>query len=255
MTGTTALERSLLLAGMLLSLPALAYLTVRIREGAARLTLRRIAGMDLLGRVVGHALEEGRGIHISVGTGKLAEATTTETMAGLTTLDVLAARSIATGVEPLVTVPGPVLLSLAQDLLGEPSTDGAERQRSWASMYRARFIGPGSAAYAVGAMDALQHNDLSNSVTIGHFAEEFLLFGEPAAQKGLTQVAGTANPQGLPYMELTADQTLVGEEVFATGAYLGKWPDHLASLLIQDGVRLLIAAVILGGVLIKTVLG
>jgi len=56
-------------------------------------------------------------------------------------------------------------------------------------------------------------------------------------------------------MQLTADHTLVGEEVFAAGAYLSHWPAHLASLVLEDFVRLLIVGVILAGVILHTVLG
>lgn len=246
-------ERALLLAGLLLTLPAFAFVTLRVRQGH-QVLLRSIPGMDFMARLVGRALEEGKSTHLSVGVGKLGEASTAETMAGLTALDVLAERCSATGVEPLVTVPDPALLPLTQDVIQERRTPSSAGRRTWATMSRARFMGPDATAYAVGAMDTLQHEALSNSVTIGPFGPEFLLIGEAGAQEGLAQVAGTTNPEGLPYMKLTADHTLVGEELFATGAYLAKWPSHLASLVIQDAIRLLIVLVIVLGVALRTIL-
>jgi hypothetical protein len=44
---------------------------------------------------------------------------------------------------------------------------------------------------------------------------------------------------------------LIGEDMFATGAYLGNKPLHRASLQAQDVLRILIVGAILAGPIIK----
>jgi hypothetical protein len=56
----------------------------------------------------------------------------------------------------------------------------------------------------------------------------------------------------LPFIFTTADENLVGEEIYAAGAYLYSLPEHIASLLAQDRMRVLIALIILIGVIIKS---
>ena len=47
--------------------------------------------------------------------------------------------------------------------------------------------------------------------------------------------------------------TLIGEELFAVPAYLQAGPFHVASLQVQDILRWVVIALILGGVVLKLV--
>ena len=60
-------------------------------------------------------------------------------------------------------------------------------------------------------------------------------------------MAGATNPEALALMHATADETLIGEEMLALGAYLGQ-PLHLGSLTTEDVLRIITAALILIGV-------
>lgn len=107
-----------------------------------------------------------------------------------------------------------------------------------------------SAAYASGVMSSLRRTRPLVTVMIGWFGDEYLLMGETAAQQNIIQVSGTTNPAVLPFMLATsAEGTLLGEEIFAAGAYLQERPSHIASLLAQDWARLLIVAIIVLGAL------
>jgi hypothetical protein len=93
------------------------------------------------------------------------------------------------------------------------------------------------------------------NVMVGHFGDEYLLLGEAGAQRHIVQVAGS-NALGVhPFMKATSDQILVGEEMFAAGAYLTDLPEYAASLRLQDVLRLLIVIAVVVGVLIKTLFG
>nr|MBA3530550.1 hypothetical protein [Ardenticatenales bacterium] len=46
---------------------------------------------------------------------------------------------------------------------------------------------------------------------------------------------------------------LIGEEIFALGAYIGQWPSHLASVLLQDVGRIVVLLAIMVGVVLRTV--
>jgi len=79
---------------------------------------------------------------------------------------------------------------------------------------------------------------------IGNFGDEYLLMGEVGATKGISQIGGATNPQTLPFVFASADQVLIGEEIFAGGAYLASLPAHIGSLVAQDVMRLLGVVVI-----------
>ena len=117
---------------------------------------------------------------------------------------------------------------------------------------RVRLIAPQPVAYAAGVMDLLEREDLAANVMIGSFGDEFLLMGEMGAKKRLTQIGGAVDPRTLPFIFASMDHALLGEEIFAAGAYLSGRPAHIGSLRTQDWIRWLIVAAIVGGVAWKT---
>mgnify|MGYP000940665637 FL=1 len=114
-------------------------------------------------------------------------------------------------------------------------------------------MAPDPITYASGVMGILSREDVLANIMNGAFGDEYLLIGETGVRKGIHQVVGTGNPQALPFMMATSDEVLIGEEMFASGAYLSKLPGHIASLLVQDWMRVLIVIVIVAGIIWSTV--
>lgn len=219
---------------LLLILPALFFLASRVRAGKAG-KLRSLPALEELPSSVGRSAETGQPIHVSVGLAGVGGIATAETWAGLTLLGQLANEAAACDTPLIVTVADPTVLPIAQDILqrayirhGNP--EGYEPTQ-------VRLIAPNPMAYAAGVMGLLEREPLTANVMLGSFGEEYLLMGETAARKGVHQVVGSANPQALPLIYASADETLVGEEMFASGAYTARLPIQIASLLTQDWAR------------------
>jgi hypothetical protein len=236
---------------LLLILPTLLYLTARVKAGKAG-KLRSLPGMDELRRSVGRSAEAGQPLHVSVGTAGVGGAATAETWAGLTVLSRLADDAAACDTPLIVTVADPTVLPVAQDILrrafirhGNP--DGYEPTQ-------VRFVAPDPMAYATGVMGLLGQEPLTANVMIGAFGDEYLLMGETGAQQGIRQVAGVADPRVLPFVYATADAPLIGEEIFAGGAYTTRLPIQIASLLTEDWARWAIVAGIIIAAILKAVL-
>lgn len=234
---------------LLAFLPPLVFYFFRVRAGH-KYPLRPLKPYQRLKALMSRALETGQTIHVSMGVAGLGGQNTAETIAGLTALRHLTRHPAVDYVAPLATVSDPTLLPAAQDALRR----GYEQQGiiDRFETERGRLIAPSRGAYAAGVMDLLEGEDLHANVMIGSFSDEFLLMGEVAAQRGIEQVAGTADPQTLPFLFVTADYPLLGEEMFAAGAYLSELPAHIGSLKAQDWIRVILGLVILGGVVLKT---
>jgi hypothetical protein len=119
-------------------------------------------------------------------------------------------------------------------------------QRGHGDDYRPEQVllfSPQPVAYAAAAMGVAEDNATSGNVLVGSFGTEVALLTEAAARSGMAQVAGAAEPQAQAVLYPTADFVLYGEEIFATGAYLG---DQAAAsrLVALDVVRLLVIAAI-----------
>jgi hypothetical protein len=63
-------------------------------------------------------------------------------------------------------------------------------------------------------------------------------------------LAGSDNLTAQAVIYASAQEPLIGEEIFASGAYIETGPLHIASLTVQDILRWLIIAAILVGALL-----
>ena len=249
------LPRALAGALLLLLLPTLYFFTARARallRAGRPIPLRPIEGYESLAGAMGRAAETGRPLHVSLGTGGVGDASTIESMAALILLDQLAQKAAAYDAQPLVTTADPVLNIAAQDRLRQ-----AYAGRGFLAGYEpanVRFIAPDRTAYAAGAMDVLENEPLSGNVMLGAFSDEYLLVGEVGARKHPSQIAGAVDPSVLPFVLATSEKPLLGEEMFAAGAYLGKLPLHVGSLFAQDWTRVFLVLIILAGAAVKTLL-
>jgi len=78
------------------------------------------------------------------------------------------------------------------------------------------------------------------------------MLAETGFLTGAIQVAGTANIHQLPFFVVACDYTNIGEELFATSAYLSKEPKLLGSLKGSDLAKAVIMGIlILGAILVS----
>ena len=235
---------------LLIFVGILYFAAVRIRAGGVP-ALRRIPAFEALKGFTGRAVESGRNVHLSLGLGSMADQTTADSLAGLYVLNYLAEQAAATRVPPIVTMADPTVMLFAQNALRSAHVNDPNAAEE---AYRhIRWIAPQPAAYAAGVMNILTMDEVEANVMVGSFGDEYLLMGETAAWHKIAHVGGTSNPNTLPFIYVSADEILLGEEIYASGAYLQKSPVHLGSLIAQDTMRWIIAVLILGGVLIASI--
>ncbi len=253
----------------LVFLPPFFFALWAVRRGRP-ISLRPIGAYDTLKRLLAQAAEAGRPVHLSVGIGGIGDRSTADTMAGLTVLDYIAERAAISASPPIVTLAHPTALPVVQDLLRR-----AYRRHGYPEEYdpaRARLSAPDPLAYtgatpnpalyaagqndafpyAVGAMRLLTQQPLIANVMVGLFGDEFLLLGETGAQRGLDQIGGTSAPGVLPFVYTSVANPLIGEEIYAGGAYLTNRPAHVGSLWAQDVMRWGLVGMVVLGILLRS---
>jgi hypothetical protein len=241
--------QALLLIGVLACLPLMLYFAAAARAGH-KPTFRRIRGYEDIQKIVGLAADTARPVHMSLGTGGIADASAAESLAGLAVLQHVARSAVASGAPLVVSLSDPTLLPLAQEVAREAWE--SRTHRFPAPRPEVRLISPDPSAFAAGAMDIVQHEDPAGNVLLGRFGQEYLLIGEAAARSQAPVVAGAQTLEAMPFVQSTADGPVLGEEVYAATAYLQGTPAHVASLRLQDWMRVAVALVILVGVVLRT---
>lgn len=245
-------ETQLILLVFLLAFLPVFYLSGRrVQEGHVP-DLRSILPFNMLQGVTARAIETGRAVHVSLGLGGITSDMTADSLAGLSVLEYLADQSAAAGETPIVTMADPTLLPLVQDVIRRPY--GADRDEAAQAARRVRWVAPEPAAYAAGVMGTLGVEAVDANVMIGGFGDEYLLMGEAANRRKIVHIGGASDPNVVPFVFATADQTLMGEDMYAAGAYLGHKPWHIGSLLAQDFMRWCVVTVIVILVVANTLL-
>jgi len=213
--------------------------------------LRHIAAFERLNHALGLAVENGTRLHISLGRGNLFTARGASAFAGLAMLRRLAESTSVSDRPPIVTSGDASLSILSQDTLQAGyKAAGAEEQ------YRAstgRLTGLTPFSYAAGTIPVTRDENVSANVVLGDFGAEAALLAEAADRENTHLIAASDNLSAQSVLYAAAQDPLIGEELFAAGAYVGAGPSHEASLQVQDVLRWLIIVAILIGAFLRFV--
>ncbi|MEN8171853.1 MAG: DUF6754 domain-containing protein [Chloroflexota bacterium] len=234
----------------LIFLGLIVYFTIADRKDT-KIQLRVIPAINKLQRAIGLAVEAGSRLHISIGRGNLTGSESAAAFAGINILERLT-RSTSTSDNPPVATTGDAALAvLMRDTLNTTYHDiGIDEQYDPTT---GRLVGLTPFSYAAGTMSIIRDEKASAHIFLGHFGSEVALLTDAGERNGDLTLAGTDNLPAQAILYATAQEPLVGEEVYAGGAYLGADKMHLASLKAQDIIRWILAAVILGSIAAKII--
>lgn len=210
--------------------------------------VRAIRAFILLRREIELAVEAGKRLHVSLGQASIDELRGGSAFIGLTLLD-RCARAASNSDRPPVSTSGDGIVTvLSQDTLQSTYRDLATEQRY--DPTNARLTGLIPMAFAAGAMNVIHDEQVSASVLSGHFGSEVALLTEAGERNHSLIVGGSDSLPAQAILYATTDEALLGEELYAAGAYLGASTAHSASLHMQDILRwLLVLAIMIGAIL------
>ena len=116
-----------------------------------------------------------------------------------------------------------------------------------------RLTGLTPFSFAAGAIPSMRDENVSANVFIGHFGPEVALLTDTAERTNSTIVAATVDPAAQALLYASVDDPLVGEELFAAGAYSEAGRAHQVSLQVQDIFRWIIILVLIIGSALRLV--
>jgi len=237
-----------MIAFLVLAIAAVLLLVFLLLRRRTPAVLRRIEAFERLNRAVGLAVENGTRLHISIGRGNLFTTRGGSALSALALVRRLAERTSASDRPPVVTSGDASLAILSQDTLQSGyRAAGADEQYRYST---GRLTGLTPFAYAAGTTSVTRDENVSTSVFIGDFGTEAALMVEAAERENSTIIAASDNLSAQSIFYATSQDPLIGEELFAAGAYTGAGSAHEASLNVQDILRwLIILAILIGSVL------
>jgi hypothetical protein len=225
------------------------FIYAHIRKNRKTISPRRIAVFERITTFVDAAIESGRALHLSLGMGAINSSGVVDSTIGLAVLDYISSKTANLCLDNTCTC-GEATLYL--------STMGAERERQPHTLAvnhpgdNRYYCGPDPLMYANGVIQQLGWSQPQTNLLMGFTGTECLyITGSPATRK-IQHVGGTSSPLGAALLHIATGETLVGEEFYATRAYLRRSSND-RSLIVQDWLRYFILfAVIVGVVLALT---
>jgi hypothetical protein len=226
------------------------FLLAARRRGARPPALREIEAFQRLPGTVGLAVETGRRLHLSLGSGVVGQAETATTLAGLMAVGRIASDAVVSDKPPVITTADGTAMLLAQDVLRQEYREQNALERFESTSARVAGLSP--MAFGAALAPLVKDELVAGNVIIGPAGAEALLLAEAGRRAGVPTLAGTDNLSAQAALFAAADDALLGEDVFAGAAYLGRAQAHIASLRAQDVMRVLVILVILAGTVAKT---
>ena len=211
-------------------------------------SFRKIAAFSRVRRAVGLVVEDGTRLHVSLGHGNLLTQFGAAAFAGLSLLRRLGEVTSLSDRPPMATTGNSILNMVAQDTLRAAHEAVAVEQPF--DINNGRLAGLTPFSYAAGVMPAIRDEGISTNVLIGNFGLEVGLLTEAADRQGAVVIAASDNLPAQAVLYATTSEPIIGEELFAAGAYVQAGPLHSASLLVQDVLRWLIILGMIGGAVV-----
>ncbi len=207
----------------------IAYYIRKARRRPEDIFVRRIPGVDAIEDAVGRSTEMGRPVLYVTG---LEELQDIQTLASLLILGHVAELTATYDTEIKVANYFPLTMVVAEEIVrqGYANAGRIDAHRPENVM----FITAEQFAFAAGVNGMILRDRPATNIYFGKFFGESLLLAETGFLTGAVQIAGTAELPQLPFFVAACDYTLIGEEMYATSAYLSRDPMLLANLKAGD---------------------
>ena len=239
-----SLEHANLYTGILLAVSFLIVLFYR--KSASTVSIRKLAAIEMISYGVARAAETGKSVIFTTGISSMGPIffTTLSILKGILT------KAKALKVPVLLPQNSPECVAYLESFFEEHCFSSEEQ-----SSPKIHFLSEDQFAFASGYMGLVHRHETEAAFLFGQFAGESLILSEAGRQVNAFQVAGSVSPEQVPFFICTCDYTLIGEELFAAGAYLSNDTKDLGNLRSQDIIKLIIMVIIVVGALLHTIKG
>ncbi|HUV34627.1 MAG TPA: DUF6754 domain-containing protein [Candidatus Desulfaltia sp.] len=244
---------SILISGRIFALVMLILIWIFILGGMEmakkqKLQFRKLTGLDALPEMVGRAAEMNKPVHFTTGLGSLTESVAPQLVAGLAVLAHVAELCANYGVNLIYSVYAAQVMPIATELMKEAYVKAGKAEEFHAEE-QVRYLSGEQFAYASAVQGIAERERPAANIMIGPFYAESMLFAETFNRIGSIQLAGTARGYQIPFFAVICDYLLIGEEIYAAGAYLSGDPVQAGTTRGQDYGKILALILIILGVL------
>jgi len=207
--------------------------------------LRRLPQADATDEIVARCVEMGRPCWFLPLQGRLNDPTgAPQTLAAFGILSHVAKISAELGADFHMPTVLPVAFNIQQEIVRQAYEAAGEAER-FDPLRTVLYMPHGPDRMYV--VDGLWKEKVKGAFLLGRAMSNAIIFAEAAARAGAMSLAGTADPNQIPFFVACCDYSLIGEELFALGAYFGDDPVLKGSIAGQDiGKYIALVLIVIG---------
>lgn len=213
------------------------------------LFIRKIPGLDAMEEAIGRATEMGKPVLYVPG---IDDANNIQTIYSMAILNNVAKTVAKYDTELIVPICKAFVVPLAEETVKAGYMDVGRPDSFVAD--NVRFLSDEQFAFTAAVNGIMLREKPAANIFLGSFFAESLVLAETGFTTGAIQIAGTANIHQLPFFVVACDYTMIGEEFFATSAYLSREPMLVGTLKASDAMKAIIMIFLIVGA-IGTTLG
>lgn len=209
--------------------------------------IRRIPGIDAVEEAVGRATEMGKSVLFLTGLNPIS---TLSTIAAVSILARVAKKIAQYESKLIVPCCDPITMAVVKE-----TVKAAYQDVGRPDMYREEniFFVTDRQFPFVAAVDGIMMRERpAANIFMGYYYAESLLLAETGTATNAIQIAGTDAVTQLPFFVTTCDFTIIGEELYAAGAYASRNPLQLGSLKGQDIGKLVLFIILILGAIVSS---
>lgn len=213
--------------------------------------IRRLPAIDFIEESVGRAAEMGRAVVVSGLAGGMNTVNAPQTLAGLAVLGHAARICARHGTRIIAIMDTSNVVPVADEVFKTAYTLEGKLEEYEANKEEMLPWIPNQANKVALGMRVRP----ATHIMIGAFWHESVQIAEAYGRMGAVQIGGTARLYQIPFFAAVADMVLIGEEIFAVGAYINQTPQMLASIQTQDYFKVAAFVFIILGTILATLGG
>jgi hypothetical protein len=208
----------------------LAFLQLARKGRVSR--IRPLAALQAIEQAVGRAVEMGRPVHFVPGIEGLSGTFAAQTVAGLSVLAYTASLCAKYGCKIITTNQNVESLPVQQEIVKQAYLSAGKADLFDQSMVR--HLSPYNMSYGAGAVALVERENVAANILIGAHSMEALMILEAGSRVGAMQIGGTGTLTRSMDFAVGVDYLLIGEDIYAAGAYLSGDRTLMATIEAQD---------------------
>jgi hypothetical protein len=213
--------------------------------------LRRLQAVDVIDEILGRCVEMGRPAYYMMDTVSMdTPSILAPTVAAFQILAYTARRAARLGSKFFVPVTQGLAYTIASEVVDEAYK--AENKQDELKLEETVMYLP-DGADRMYIINHMWSDEMAGAFFLGSWYHKAVIFTENAARVGAMMLGGTDTTHNIPFLVAICDYSLIGEELYALGAYLSEDPTVSASLAGQDVGKYIAALLIILGSLLITI--